>query len=81
MDRDVAQMIANTAARCSQQIGELAILVKENCTQAEHAELSNAIGSAVYELMSGLMGKVFELSPGLEQEFDARLERFGRSYF
>ena len=81
MDRDVAQMLAMTAARCSKEIGELAILVKENCTEAEYAELSSAIGSVVYELRSVLMGAVFSLTPDLVGEFNARLEKFGRSYF
>jgi hypothetical protein len=81
MDRDVAQMLAMTAARCSKEIGELTILLKENCTEAEYVELSNAIGSAVYELRTVLMGAVFSLAPDLESEFDARLEKFGRSYF
>ena len=81
MDRDVAQMLAMTAARCSKEIGELAIVAKANCTAEEYAEIANAIGSVVYELRSTLMAAVFSHSPNLEREFDARLEKFGRSYF
>jgi len=67
MERAVAQIIAMTAARCSGEIGDLALLVKEHCDSAEHKALSLAIGRAVYELRATLMGKVFELVPGLEQ--------------
>jgi len=81
MDKDVAQIIAMTAARCSSEIGGLAIILKEHCDGEVYKELSLAIGSAVHELRTGLMGKVFETVPGLEKEFEDRLEKYGRSYY
>jgi hypothetical protein len=80
MDKDVAQIVAMTAARCSNEIGELAIVVKEHCGDSERVTLSPAIGSAVFELRE-LMARVFALSPGLEEEFEARLKKFDRSYY
>ncbi len=81
MDRDVAQMIATTAARCAQEVGNLAPLVRQHCNDEEYEKLSQAIGSSVYELMEGLMGAVFKMFPELEAEAKDRLERYGRSYF
>jgi len=81
MDKDVAQSVAMTAARCSSEIGGLALLVKQHCSAEEYEALSIAIGSAVYELREGLMGAVFKLVPELEAEFERRVEKYGRSFY
>lgn len=81
MEKDIAVMIAATAARCSKEIGDLAILVKTHCEESERETLSAAIGSAVFELRDGLMGAVFNLQPALKAEFDHRIQKFGRSYY
>jgi hypothetical protein len=47
--------------------------------EKEREVLKLAIGSAVYEAME-LMERIFELCPGLRDEFGARLEKFGRTY-
>jgi hypothetical protein len=81
MDKDIAQSVAMTAARCSSEIGGLASLVKQHCTDEEYELISVAIGSAVYELREGLMGAVFKLVPELEAEFENRLSKYGRSFY
>lgn len=81
MDKDVAQSVAMTAARCSSEIGGLALLVKQHCSADEYEVISAAIGSAVYELREGLMGAIFKLVPELEAEFEMRVEKYGRSFY
>lgn len=81
MDKDVALSVAMTAARCSSEIGGLALLVKQHCSADEYELISAAIGSAVYELREGLMGSIFRLVPELEAEFQIRAEKYGRSFY
>lgn len=79
MDRDLGQLVAGSANRAAAELGNLALLVKGRCTPEEHEKLSLAIGSAVYEACE-LMERVFELCPGLKEDFESRLERFDRAY-
>jgi hypothetical protein len=77
MDKELARLIVNAANRSQRELADIAPLIKEHCSTEEHGVLSLAIGSAIYE--AGLvMERVFELQPGIKDEFKARLDKFGR---
>jgi len=79
MDRDLARMVAGNAIIAARQLGDLALLIKDRCDDKEREVLKLAIGSAVYAAME-LQKRVFELSPGLREEFEQRLAKYDRTY-
>jgi hypothetical protein len=74
MDRELAQMVANTAIRARSELGGL-IPVLEKFGDNENDEPNKmAIASEIYEI--GLVtDRVFEKFPDLKVEFEARLEK------
>ena len=80
MDREIALMVTTTAARARMEIGDLAILLKKHGYGENEEAMRQAIGAAVYEI-SLLMDVVYKQFPELEQEAEARLEKYGRSFY
>lgn len=79
MDYELGRMVAGIALAATRELGTIAPLIKSRCEPEEHEKLRLAIGSAVYESME-LMERVFELCPGLREEFEARLQKYDRAY-
>jgi hypothetical protein len=79
MDKDLAWIVAGAATVAGRELGDLVPLLKEHCDPEAYDKLVDAIGSAIYETAE-VRERVFELSPGLREEFEARLHKFGRQY-
>ncbi len=79
MERDVALMIANTAARAAMDVGNLAVLLKAHGGDADEP-VRGAIASATYEIAE-IAEAVYRLHPELKSDAEARLAAFGRSYY
>lgn len=79
MDRELGRMVAGNANRIAVEIGDLARLIKDHVAKDEGDGLRLAIGSAVYETME-IMERIFELCPGLKEEFEVSREKYLRSY-
>ena len=79
MDKDVAQMVANTAARVAMELGNLMPLLKEHA-EAEDQATRLAIASAVCEI--GLVeARIYDEFPDLKAAAETRLGLYGRSYY
>jgi hypothetical protein len=79
MDIELGRMVAGSANYAAAEIGNLMPFIKDRVSEQEGEKLRLAIGSAVYETME-IMERVFELCPGLKEEFEARLEKYDRCY-
>jgi hypothetical protein len=77
MDKELAKLLVNAAYRSQRELADIAPLIKEHCSTEEHGVLSLAIGSAIYEA-NLITERIFELLPELRDEFEARLNKFGR---
>jgi len=77
MDKELAMLIVNAAIRSQRELGDIVPLIKEHCTPEEYNVLLLATGSAIYEA-SLIMERVYDLHPKLKDEFEGRLNKFGR---
>jgi hypothetical protein len=80
MNDDLAQMVIMSASRARTELGELIPLLNEHGDGAKDEPAKTAIASAIYEI--GLIAdRVFDQHPELKGPYEARLEKYGRSYF
>jgi hypothetical protein len=79
MNKDLAQMVVNTAARAAMDVGNLMPLLKTHGAKADEP-VRLAIASAVHELMM-IADQVFKQHPDLQAAAEARLVRYQRSYY
>jgi hypothetical protein len=79
MDREVAQMVMNTASRAAVELGNLMPLLKAH-GDAGDDPVRKAIASATYEI--GLVrDQVFAQFPDLKAAAEARMSTYQRSYY
>lgn len=80
MDREVAQIVATTASRVASELASLVPFLKEYGDGLKDDAVRQAIASAVYEVGS-VREAVFHEYPDLKAEFEARLNKYGRSSY
>jgi hypothetical protein len=80
MDRELAQMIVNTASRAAMDMGNLMPTLKKHGDTTKDEMVKLAIAAAVYEI--GLVReKVFDQYPDLKSASEQRLKKYNRSYY
>lgn len=80
MDQELAQMVTMTASRARVALGDLMVLLKDHGDDEKDGPVKLAIAAAIYEIGS-IEDYVFKEHPRLKVEFDARLDKYGRSYY
>jgi hypothetical protein len=79
MNRELAQMVLNSAIRASVELANLPPLLKEHGEAGKAEPIKLAIASAIHEI--GLIQeRVFSEHPDLKNEYASRLSVYGRSY-
>ena len=79
MNRDLALMVLNSATRAAVELANLPSLLKDFGESEKDEPVKLAIGSAIYEI--GLVrDRVFDGYPDLKNEYESRLNAYGRSY-
>lgn len=81
MDIELARMVMMVAGRCREDMAALMPILKEHCSDTDREEVSIAIATIVYDLREEVMNKLFSRFPQLEQEYDDRQKKFGRTYY
>jgi len=80
MNRELAQMVAMTASRTRVSFGELISLLKAHGEGEKDDKVRLAIASAIYEI-GEIEERVFNQHPDLKEAFEARLQKYGRSFY
>jgi hypothetical protein len=80
MDREVAQIVATTASRVASELASLMLFLKEHGDGPKDDTVRQAIATAVYEVGS-MREAAFKNYPDLQAEFEARLNKYGRSSY
>jgi hypothetical protein len=81
MDKELAQLVAMTASRCTEELAELVLIVKNNCDEPTYDVFLKAFGRAIHEIQHEVIDRVFKIHPELEKEFEQRLNKYGRTYY
>jgi hypothetical protein len=68
------------AIRAQIELGNLAPLLKEHGDGEKDEPTKLAIGSAIYEI-SLVADRTFDQYPDLKSEYEARRNKYGRSYY
>ena len=80
MNEEVAQMVLMTSRRASAALGELVPLLTAYGDVEKDERVKLAIASAIYEI--GLIDNaIFDQHSRLKAEFEARLSKYGRSFY
>lgn len=79
MDKDLAKFIAITAFRSAADLGNL-IPMLQSCEEAERREMGVALAAASAEVNRQVLQKIFEKFPDLAEEFDRKIQKFGRPF-
>ena len=77
MDADIARIMAVAGLRASRELGDLVRLLAEHLPDERQLRLD--IAGAIAEIHAATLRPAFNISPQLEAEFDARIERYGRA--
>lgn len=76
MDRELARLVASSAIRAGSELGNLVALVNEH---GADESLKHGIATAIAEISFSILQPVFREHPDLEDEFDARIGKYGRA--
>ncbi len=78
MDRELAQIVTTSLVRASGEIGSLVPLLKDHCNPQTYETFKTAISRVLVEISLELQNPIFEMYPDLEEEIDARFNKYGR---
>jgi hypothetical protein len=78
MDKDLAKFVAATARRSSVELTDLVPTLKGHCDEPEYQALLKAIATATATIHFEIEKKIFAQYPELEQEFEAKIRKYGR---
>jgi hypothetical protein len=81
MDREVALMVALTAARVRVEFGDLIPVLKEHADAETHRTFVIALARVMTEINSELIDRVFDMFPDIKSEFESRHNKYGRTYY
>ncbi|WP_066819412.1 hypothetical protein [Sphingomonas mali] len=77
MDEDLARILATGGSAASRELSRLHDLAREFLPENE--ELRYGIASALAEVGLKVMRPAFDAHPGLEAEFQRRVDKYGRT--
>jgi hypothetical protein len=80
MDKDLAKLVALTSFRSAADLTHLIPLLREHCSEEEAHKFSTSIANASAEIFLQISQKVFALYPELSDEFDAKIQKYGRPF-
>ncbi len=78
MDREVARHVIRASFRSFGELTDLLPLLKAQCDPEEYKVLAKMIASIGAEASLTLNKHVFAAFPGLEDEFQASIDKYGR---
>jgi hypothetical protein len=79
MEKDLAKFIALTAFRSAADLGNLIPLLQE-CEETERKSFGMAFATASAEINRQVLQKVFAQYPELAEEFEQKVQKFGRPF-
>lgn len=79
MEKELAKFLAVTAFRSAADLGNLVPFLQE-CDEAERREFGIALATASAEINRQVLQKIFALHPDLADEFDQKIQKFGRPF-
>lgn len=77
MDKDLASHVGKVAFRCAADLGDLIPILQDYCDADEYQEYSQIIAILTGEIGNKLLRRIYNECPGLEDEFDQKIEKFG----
>jgi hypothetical protein len=80
MDKDLAEIILAICYRSSRDIGDIASLAKNNCSDDEYEHLSLVVAEVIYEIMTKIGDRVISEFPEIEKQVEIRMNRYGRAF-
>ena len=78
MEIDVARHVVRAVFRCGRELEELLHLLKAHCEPEEYKINAHGIATAIHTMHVEVMERAFQAHPGLEQEVEASIAKFGR---
>jgi hypothetical protein len=78
MEIDLARHALRTAFRSSRELRELLGLLKDHCNQAEYAEFSKAIATAIASIQLEVVNRLTAAHPALESEIETIIGKYDR---
>jgi hypothetical protein len=78
MDKDLAKHIATVTFGAMSELTGLVPFLKQHCDPSEYEEYAKAIASVAGFASSELLQKIFSAQPEIEQEFDAKIAKYGK---
>ena len=77
MNEDMARIIATAGLRAARELGDLFPLLAEHCP--DNNQLRLGLAAAIAEIGVATLDPAFAAFPSLKQEFDQRINRYGRA--
>lgn len=77
MDADLARILATAAMRASKDLGELIPFLARHLP--DDVELRRGIADVIAEIGQNILNPAFAACPELENEFDQRVQKYGRT--
>ena len=78
MDIDVARHVVRACFRSGRELESLLDLLKEHADAQEYGTYAKAIATAVASIHVEIVNRVASAHPGLEEEIEAVIEKYGR---
>lgn len=78
MDINVARHVIRTCFRSGRELETLLDLLKENCDAKEYESYATAIATAISSIHVGIVNRIVDSHPELEDEVDAVISKYGR---
>lgn len=78
MDINVARHAVRVSFRSGRELQGLLGLLKEHCSADEYKTYATAIATAVASIQLEIVNRTTSLHPGLEDEIEATVSKYGR---
>jgi hypothetical protein len=75
MDDELASAVLNACYRSANELANLAPIMKERCSDEEHAVLRREIGRVIHDILENVLGYVATQNPKADAIVQARLRR------
>ncbi len=78
MDINVARHVIRVNFRCSRELQDLMLLLKQQLPESEYKEYARAISNGIAAIGDALTNKVVQTHPKLESEIEESMVKFDR---
>lgn len=78
MDINIARHVIRASFRSGQELENLLGFLKNHCDPSEYKAFATAIATAVASIQLEIVNRVVSLHPGLEDEMENTISKYGR---